>query len=162
MKKDYSSSILNNIVLVGIILTLIALLAMPPILTAILKSDLGIVGSNLPMNISIVIYICAIPYVISLFILKKLCKIIAIKQPFSRKIPKCLKQISICAFSEILIYNIVQVALYYIFDIYLYGLTIMPAIIVSFVSLAIGFLSLVLSKLFDMAIEIKEENDKTI
>ena len=55
-----------------------------------------------------------------------------------------------------------QVLLYYIFDIYLYGLTIILSIIVSFVSLAIGFLSLVLSKLFDMAIEIKEENDKTI
>nr|WP_317331593.1 DUF2975 domain-containing protein [uncultured Romboutsia sp.] len=162
MKKDYSARILNNIVLVGIILTLLLLLAMPLILTAMFKSGLGVVGSNLPMNISIVIYICAIPYVISLFILKKLCKIIVIKQPFLREIPKYLRQISICAFSEILIYNIVQVALYYIFDIYLYGLTIMSAIIVSFVSLAIGFLSLVLSKLFDMAIEIKEENDKTI
>ena len=163
MKKDYSSNILNSIVVIGIILTLIALLAMPLILTAMLKSGLGIVGSSLPMNISIVIYICAAPYVIALFILKKLCKIVAeIKQPFSRDIPKYLKKISICAFSEILIYNIVQVLLYYIFDIYLYGLTIILAIIVSFVSLAIGFLSLVLSKLFDMAIEIKEENDKTI
>ena len=162
MKKDYSSNILNSIVVIGIILTLIALLAMPLILTAMLKSGLGIVGSSLPMNISIVIYICAAPYVIALFILKKLCKIVAIKQPFSRDIPKNLKKISICAFSEILIYNIVQVLLYYIFDIYLYGLTIILAIVVSFVSLAIGFLSLVLSKLFDMAIEIKEENDKTI
>ena len=158
MKKDYSSNILNSIVVIGIILTLIALLAMP----LMLKSGLGIVGSSLPMNISIVIYICAAPYVIALFILKKLCKIVAIKQPFSRDIPKYLKKISICAFSEILIYNIVQVLLYYIFDIYLYGLTIILAIVVSFVSLAIGFLSLVLSKLFDMAIEIKEENDKTI
>ena len=157
MKKDYSSNILNSIVVIGIILTLIALLAMPLILTAMLKSGLGIVGSSLPMNISIVIYICAAPYVIALFILKKLCKIVAIKQPFSRDIPKYLKKISICAFSEILIYNIVQVL-----DIYLYGLTIILAIVVSFVSLAIGFLSLVLSKLFDMAIEIKEENDKTI
>ena len=156
MKKDYSSNILNSIVVIGIILTLIALLAMPLILTAMLKSGLGIVGSSLPMNISIVIYICAAPYVIALF------KIVAIKQPFSRDIPKYLKKISICAFSEILIYNIVQVLLYYIFDIYLYGLTIILAIVVSFVSLAIGFLSLVLSKLFDMAIEIKEENDKTI
>ena len=116
MKKDYSSNILNSIVVIGIILTLIALLAMPLILTAMLKSGLGIVGSSLPMNISIVIYICAAPYVIALFILKKLCKIVAIKQPFSRDIPKYLKKISICAFSEILIYNIVQVLLYYIFD----------------------------------------------
>ena len=95
MKKDYSSNILNSIVVIGIILTLIALLAMPLILTAMLKSGLGIVGSSLPMNISIVIYICAAPYVIALFILKKLCKIVAIKQPFSRDIPKYLKKIFI-------------------------------------------------------------------
>lgn len=37
MKKDYSSNILNSIVVIGIILTLIALLAMPLILTAMLK-----------------------------------------------------------------------------------------------------------------------------
>ena len=45
---------------------------------------------------------------------------------------------------------------------HLLGLSSIKHATVSFVSLAIGFLSLVLSKLFDMAIEIKEENDKTI
>ncbi len=162
MKKDFNSKILNSIVLVGIILTLLALLATPVILTAMFKSGLGVVGSNMPIYISIGIYICAIPYVLSLFILKKLCKKILIGQPFSKEIPKYLKQISICAFSEILIFNTIQVAIYYIFDIYLYGLTIMSSIIVSFISLAICFLGLVLSKLFEMAIEIKDENDKTI
>ncbi|MEF9991772.1 MAG: DUF2975 domain-containing protein [Romboutsia sp.] len=162
MKKNFSSKILNYIVMLGIILTLLTLLAIPLLLTAIFKSNLGIVGSNMPVNIAIGVYICAIPYVVALFILKKLCKLIAIKQPFSRKIPLYLKQISICAFSEILIFNIVQLALYYIFDIYLYGLTIISVIVVSFVSLSIGFLNIVLSKLFDMVIEIKEENDKTI
>ncbi|MEG1311846.1 MAG: DUF2975 domain-containing protein [Romboutsia sp.] len=139
-----------------------SLLATPLILTAIIKSNLGIVKSNMAMNISIGIYICVIPYIVALFILKKLCKLISTKQPFSKKIPLYLKQISVCAFSEILIFNIVQLALYYIFDIYLYGITIMLVIVVSFVSLAIGFLSMVLSKLFEMVIEIKDENDKTI
>lgn len=162
MNKDFSSKILNKIVLVGIILTLLALLSMPIILTAIFKSNFSIVGSSIPTKISIGIYICAIPYVIALFLLRKLCKMIAINKPFSEKIPRYLKQISICAFSEILIYNAIQLVLYYVFNIYLYGLTIVLAIIVSFVSLAIGFLSLVMSKLFEMAIEIKDENDKTI
>lgn len=162
MKKDFSSKALNKIVSIGIILTLLALLSTPIIVTTIFKSSYSIVGSSIPMKISIGIYICAIPYVIALFLLKKLCKMIAMNKPFSKEIPIYLKQISICAFSEILIYNVIQLVLYYIFNIYLYGLTIVSAIIVSFVSLAIGFLSLVMSKLFEMAIEIKDENDKTI
>ena len=42
---------ISIMLVIGIILTLIALLAMPLILTAMLKSGLGIVGSSLPMNI---------------------------------------------------------------------------------------------------------------
>ena len=38
----------------------------------------------------------------------------------------------------------------------------MSSIVVSFVSLAIGVLSIVLSQLMKIAIEIKDENDKTI
>ncbi|RDY23200.1 DUF2975 domain-containing protein [Romboutsia maritimum] len=162
MKKDFSSKILNNIVLVGIVLTVLALLITPLGITAIFKSQLGITESNIPIVISIGIYICAIPYVVSLILLKKICKFIAIKEPFSMNIPIYLKKISICAFSEILIFNAVQIGLYYFFDIYLYAISIIPAIIVSFVCLAIGFLSIVLGKLFEMAIEIKDENDKTI
>ena len=162
MDKHTSSKILNNIILIGILLTLALLLFIPLGITATFKSGLGVVGSNIPTVISIGIYICAIPYVIALFSLKKLCNLIEKKEPFSWNIPKHLKTISICAFSEILIFNLVQIALYYFFDIYLYALTIIPIIVVSFVSLAIGFLSMVLGQLFTMAIEIKDENDKTI
>lgn len=105
---------------------------------------------------------CAIPYVVSLFILKKLCKLVEINKSFSKEIPKYLKNISICAFSEIFIFNFVLLILYYFYDMYLYAITIIPSVIVSFVSLAIGFLTLVLSILFKKIIEIKDENDKTI
>ncbi|MEG1409630.1 MAG: DUF2975 domain-containing protein [Terrisporobacter sp.] len=162
MKNSSSYRILNNIIILGIVLTLLSLCALPLVITAYLKSGYNIVDSNLPLIMSIGIFICAVPYIVALFLLKKLCKQIVLKQPFSREIPKYLKQISICAFSEILIFNVTQLVLYYFFDIYLYGLTIVSAIIVSFISLAIGFLSMVLGKLFEMAIEIKEENDKTI
>ncbi len=162
MKKDSSIKILDKIVLIGIILTIITLLATPLILTAYFKSGLGILGSNMPMNISIGIYICATPYVIALFYLKSLCKIISMGQIFSREIPRYLKQISFCAFSEILLFNIVQISLYYIFNLYMYGLTVVSSVIISFVSLAIGFLCFVLANFFETAIEIKEENDHTI
>lgn len=162
MKNNFSLKALNNIVLIGIILTLVSLLGMPLVLTAIFKSGFGIIGTNMPMNISIAIYIATIPYIVALFLMKKICKLIAMKNQFSRDIPRYLNQISICAFSEILLFNAIQLTLYYCFDIYLYGITIILAIIVSFVSLSIGFLSIVLGKLFKIAIEIKEENDKTI
>ncbi|RDY25103.1 DUF2975 domain-containing protein [Romboutsia weinsteinii] len=162
MKKDISSKILNGIVLVGIVLTLLLLAIIPLGLTATFKSGFGVVGSDMPMIISIGIYICAVPYVYALVQLKKLCALVATKEPFSRNIPVYLKRISICAFSEILIFNTIVFISCYYFDMYMYALTVMSVVIISFVSLAIGFLSMVLGKLFDMAIEIKEENDKTI
>lgn len=162
MKKNISSKILNNIVLIGIGLTIFLLLFLPLGLTAFFKSSLGIVSSNIPIILSLGVYICAIPYLIALISLKKLCNLIAKKNPFSRQIPYHLKSIAICAFSEILIFNVVQLFLCYLFNVYLYALNIIPAILVSFISLAIGFLSLVLGRLYTMAIEIKEENDKTI
>ena len=51
---------------------------------------------------------------------------------------------------------------YFAFDIYLYAITILSCILVSFLSLAIGVFALVSSKLFERVIEIKDENDKTI
>lgn len=162
MNKKSAENILDKIVLIGIILTIIMLLFTPLGITALFKSSFGLVNSKIPLNISIGIYICAIPYIIALVYLKKLCGLIAKKDPFSTNIPIYLKRISICGFSEVLILNIVQFGLYYLFDMYFYALTIVPSVIISFVALAIGFLSIVLSKLFEMAIEIKDENDKTI
>ena len=55
-----------------------------------------------------------------------------------------------------------NIIFYFAFNIYLYAITIFSCIIVSFLSLAIGVFALVSSKLFEMTIEIKDENDKTI
>lgn len=162
MQKGFSSKILDRIIIIGIILTIATLLFLPLGITAMVKSGFGITRSNIPMIISISVYICAIPYVFALFLLKKLCGLVSKKDSFSIKTPVYLKKIAICSFSEIFIFNAVQIGLYYLFDIYLYVITVILVVVVSFISLAIGFLSLVLSKLFEIAIEIKDENDKTI
>ena len=66
MKKNYSK-ILNIIVVVGIILTLILLAGIPFILGALSKSlDINI-QSKFIINITVGIYICALPYVTALF-----------------------------------------------------------------------------------------------
>lgn len=85
MEKNISSKILNNIVLVGIGLTICLLLFLPLGLTAFFKSSLGIVSSNIPIILSVGVYICAVPYLIALISLKKLCSLIAKKILFLGK-----------------------------------------------------------------------------
>lgn len=162
MKKDRNSKILNSIVLLGIIITLLMLIGTPLVLTAMFKSDQELMNSNFITTITVLIYACSAPYVGALVLLKKLCKLMSNKNPFSREIPSLIRKIGMCAFSEVLLFNGATIAAYYIHDVYLYALTIVPCVIVSFVSIAIGFFSLVSANLFEMSIEIKEENDKTI
>ena len=155
MKKNYSK-ILNIIVVVGIILTLILLAGIPFILGALSKSlDINI-QSKFIINITVGIYICALPYVTALFNLKKLCT------HMTKSIPKYINNIAYCALSEVVIFNLMNIIFYFAFDIYLYAITILSCILVSFLSLAIGVFALVSSKLFERVIEIKDENDKTI
>lgn len=162
MKKNRNSKILNSIVLLGIVITLLMLIGTPLALTAMFKTNKELMDSNFITTITVLIYICAAPYVGALVLLKKLCKLMSNKNPFSREIPRLIKKIGMCAFSEVLLFNGAIIVAYYIYDIYLYALTIVPCIIVSFVSIAIGFFALVSANLFEMSIDIKEENDKTI
>lgn len=161
MNKNRNSKILNGLVIFGIVLTVIALLFTPLGLTAFFKTQ-GVYNSNLPSLFSGVIYICAIPYLVALVYLKKLCKLMGSSDAFSRKIPKVIKWIGISAFSEIIIFNLVNIGLYYCYGLYFYALTVFSCIIVTFVSATIGFFAFVSSNLFNRVIEIKEENDATI
>lgn len=161
MKNNYSK-ILNIIVSVGIGLTLALLAGLPFVLGALSKSPSLDMESKFIIIITMGIYICAIPYIIALFNLKKLCYHITSKNPFSKSIPKIINNIAYCALSEVVLFNLMNILLYLIYDIYLYALTILPCVLVSFVSLAIGVFALVSSKLFEMTIDIKDENDRTI
>ena len=162
MKNTINSKILNTLVTTGIVLTLLSLAATPLILTAFFKSALSMTGTNLDLIVAMAIYVCAVPYVAALFDLKKICKLFATDNYFSEKTPMYLKRISIYAFSEVILFNGAAIFLYYFFDVYLYALTIVPCVIISFVSISIGLLCLVLSKLYAVVNEIKDENDQTI
>lgn len=161
MKNNYSK-ILNIIVLVGICLTLILLAGFPFILGALSKSSSMNVESKFIVIISLGIYICAVPYIIALFKLKRLCSHITSKNPFCESIPKLITNIAYCAFSEVFLFNIMNILFYLIFDIYFYGITILLCILITFLSIAIGVFALVSSKLFEMTLDIKDENDRTI
>lgn len=162
MKNNLTSKFLNITVLLGIIITCILLLGTPLILSAFFKSRYSILDNNLVINTSICIYICAVPYLIALVNLKKLCGLIAKSNPFSNKIVISLKYISICAFSEIFIFVGCVWYLKSFIDFFKYTLWIGPFFALSFVAITIGLLALVASELFKLFIDIKDENDKTI
>ena len=162
MKNNFSQKSLNAIVNLGICITFILLLATPLITTAFFKSQFSLLESNLVINVVVCIYLFSIPYVIALFKLKKLCILIKKNHPFSMDSIKSLKVISICSFSEIIIFTGCITYLKHSVDFFKYAIIGGPIIIVTFISLIIGFLFLVLCQLFEIVIKIKDENDKTI
>ncbi|HCQ90397.1 MAG TPA: DUF2975 domain-containing protein [Clostridium sp.] len=162
MKERTSSKLLNGLVIVGIILTILALIGTPLVLTAFFKSSsMKLSAPNIKWILTVCIYLCAVPYVTALFKLKKICKLLTSEDSFSPIISKKFQVISICAFAEAVVYILSNLFLYIVFDFYLYAITIIPLIIVVFISVTIGFLCLVMSNIFKRAAEIKEENDLT-
>lgn len=160
MKNNFSPKILNAIVVLGIAITCILVLATPLIVTAFLKSRQ--LNRELATSISICLYLLEVPYVMALFKLKKLCGLVVKNNPFSIESVKSLKTISMCCFSELLI--IIGCKKYLDYSVEAFnnlplGLPLAASIIVC---LTIGFLCIVLSQLFEIAIKIKEENDETI
>lgn len=162
MKTSMSSRVVNIIVACGIVLTLLALLATPLLLTAFLKSAYSILDQDMVTVITSSIYLCAVPFVMALFQLKKLSKIALGGNPFTYHTAKALKVIAVCAFIEIVLFNGCSVFLIYVYDLFLYAATIVPMVVVTFIALTGGLLSLTLAQLFEEAARIKEENDQTI
>lgn len=178
MKKNMSYKILNILLILGIVITVAALFLVPSIVPSMLSDlfksysiDIGQgnlarfpLGLNIATTTSIGVYICAVPYVIALFLLKRLCTLLTMKNPFTKEVPKRFKEISICVFVEFLLVNIITalILFVYIFDKDLFFSTFMILGITSLLLLVIGLVSLTASNLFNMAIQLKDENDKTI
>lgn len=162
MKEHLTSKILSIILKLGILLTFIILLGLPLVTTAFFKSALGILNQSLVFKISICIYLCAIPYIISLFKLSKICDLVIKNKSFSLESVSCLKIIAICVFSEILLVIITSSFLKFSTDIFS-DFTMIPIIIlIAIICILVGLLCLVFSELFSNAKEIKDENDQTI
>lgn len=162
MEKNSVAKILNGIVIIGISITLILILANPLIVTAFLKSHYSILNNKLVLNISTCIYLLSIPYIIALFKLKKLCSLVIKSTPFSIEIVRSLKTISKCSFIELFIILICKKYLDYAIEGFNKIPLLLPITALIIICLTIGFLCIILSQLFELAIEFKEENDKTI
>lgn len=162
MKKLTSPAALKLILMFGIIITLILLIGTPMIVTAFFKSQYGLLDQALMLSVSACIYICAVPYVISLFKLKKLANLVVENTPFSSESVKSLKVIAICSFSEVILFITCVSSLKYSVAFFQYTVFGGPIIVVTFICITIGLLCSVLARLFEVAIEIKTENDQTI
>lgn len=105
MKEKISSKILNGLVIVGIILTILALISIPLLLTAFFKtSGMKVEISNMKWILTACIYLCAVPYLIALFKFKRICKLLTSENSFSPIISKEFQILAICAFAEACIY----------------------------------------------------------
>lgn len=163
MKKSIKGTVLNTVVILGIIFTLIVLAGVPFIAAAFFKSSEF--GGLHPYEWEITVfsvYACAVPFVIALFKLKKVCSLLFTQEAFSQKVAGKLRTIGICAFVEAGVFLAVQIVAGITLGLYqLLALYYIPCAVVLFICIALGFLLLVISDVFKKAAEIKEENDLT-
>lgn len=162
MRKNFVPKILNTIVILGISVTCILYLINPLIVKSLLESKYSISDYRIVITIFTCIYLLGVPYIIALFKLRELCGLVVKNNPFSIESVKSLKVISMCSFSELIIIIGCEKYLDYSIEGFKYIPTGLPIVALTIICLTIGFLCIVLSRLFEIAIEIKEENDKTI
>ena len=120
------------------------------------------IESKLPYSFELIvglILVCIIHCIIALFKMQHICILLFKNELFSYKMAKNFKAISFCAFSEAIIFFLVQIIFVFIFNLFFYALTVLPTFFIVFISLSIGVLMNVLSNVFFKAIKLKEEND---
>lgn len=153
--------VLNGLVIAGIVLTLLAVLASPFIIVAIIKAG---EFSALPPYTWILttasVYVCAVPYLAALIELKLICSRIFTDKAFSMGTAKKFRNIGICAFAELLIFSVDQAVLCSMLAVYeLMGLYYLPVFVFVFVCIVAGVLAFAMSGVFKRAADIKKEND---
>jgi hypothetical protein len=151
VKPHFLARTMNFLVFIFLILTLLAFFTMPFLVHHYIK-----MASGDPLNpawvLTIFMYVTAVPFFILLMKVKKLCKNLLENEPFTKSSIKALNMISICAFSDFVLYAIGTISILK----NVLSLTLMVA------AFMIGLVSLLLSHLVKDAMEIKEENDYTI
>lgn len=150
MKTNFLAKLLNLLVTAFLVLVVISFFILPLLVDQYIEME----GVQLASTISIKIflYLTSIPFFILLVMVKKLSTNVLHNQVFSLSSVTSLNVISICAFVDFLLYTIGT----FVILRNLLSLTLMVA------AFMIGLVSLILSQLIKLAIEIKAENDLTI
>ncbi len=142
---------LTNLLVIFFIVLLVCMMIILPFMKDTYLANTGIqaVHSNV---LKLFLYVTAIPFMILLVMVKRLCQNVLLEQPFCNSSRKALNVISICAFIDFLCYAAGTVFIMK----NLLSLTLMIA------AFMIGLVSLILSQLVKMVSEIKQENELTI
>jgi hypothetical protein len=141
---------MNALVALLIILVALALFTLPYLVHQYIQLT-GSQPAN-PIRLTVFLYLTAIPFLILLVMAKKLCNNALNNNPFCQSSISAFYVISICAFVDFVLYFIGTL----VFLRNLLSLTLMVA------AFMVGLISLNLSQLVKVAMEIKEENDLTI
>jgi hypothetical protein len=141
---------MNGLLNLFIVLLAIALIILP----ILVDKYIELTGEHPPntLFLKIFLYLTAIPFMVLLVMAKKLCKNILHQDPFCQSSITALNVISICAFIDFLLYAFGTILILK----NLLSLTLMVA------AFMVGLVSLILSHLFKVMMEIKQENDLTI
>lgn len=166
MKK--ASNILYYLVKIGLAITILGLLVFPGIFTTFLKvlyGDSSLIA--IPKQKSFIIgiisfYTLSIPYTIIIFHLNKIVNLLKKEEYYNSIIVKRLKKISLIFLILSVLYPLINIFLYYGFNIFLYALTIIPSIILPFLGIVLSLLFFIAAKFYENTIAIKEENDLTV
>lgn len=150
MKSLIWVKLMKNLLLLFIVLLALALIRLP-LLVDTYAGMLGVGASN-SFQLEVFLYLTAVPFLILLIMLRRLCRNVLRNAPFHPSSITALHVISICAFIDFLLYAI--------------GTLTMMQNLLSFIlmiaAFMIGLVSLILAQLFQVSREIKQENDLTI
>lgn len=158
---------LNTLIKIGLVLTIIALALFPLVYTAFLKVTYNQYNFDFNKNIAFYIgifsfYILSIPYLFIIVNLNSIAKNFKNNDFFNVNISKNLKNIAILFLTIGVFYLAINIILYYIFNIFLYALTIIPSFIIPFISIVLSLIFFIASEFYLNIINIKDENDLTI
>jgi hypothetical protein len=150
MRGNIWVHLMNGLLILFIVLLAIALLTLP----FLVDKYAEMTGEHIPntLCLKVFLYLTAIPFMVLLVMTKKLCKNILHQDPFSQSSITALHVISVCAFIDFLLYAVGTMTILK----NLLSLTLMVA------AFMVGLVSLILSHLFKVMMEIKQENDLTI
>lgn len=158
---------LNTLIKIGLILTIITLALFPLVYTAFLKVTYNQYSFDFNKNIVFYIgifsfYILSIPYLFIIVNLNSIAKQFKNNDFFNVNISKNLKNIAMLFLTIGVFYLVINIVLYYVFNIFLYALTIIPSFIIAFISIVLSLIFFIASEFYLNIINIKDENDLTV
>lgn len=165
MKK--ASKALYYLVKIGLGLTIVGLLLFPGIYTTFLKvvyvDGSPVISKDLSFILGIVFfYMLYIPYTFIILNLNKIVNFLNKEDYYNKIIVKKLENISLIFLVLSVLYPLINIFLYYGFNIFLYALTVIPSVILPFLGIVLSLLFFIAAKFYENIIAIKEENDLTV